>query len=339
MDKDYYILLIYKELKDELSDSERGELDNFLRQNPENKTLRDDIHLSWMLSQKAPALDENAIDVERDLKELKSKLHQSNLRIGKGKPPDVSWRRRLLVAASIAIPLIVAGIFLIQNLASESSSTYVATDVIKVIDLKDGSKVWLNKNSSLELDSKFNKEKREVKLRGEAYFQVARDESKTFTVSVDDVEVMVLGTSFGVKENQVSSDHPDYELTVNVVSGKVKVNAGNQSVELEKSEKASYKKSDGELSKQDVLNQNELAWKTGSYVYKNEPLESIVNQLEDLFAVNIEVETTALRQCGISVVVNSNDFQTILKRVADAVNGKVQEEDSTTYQIRDGSCD
>lgn len=67
------------------------------------------------------------------------------------------------------------------------------------VELCDGTKVYLNSGTTLEFPSRFNGEVRGVSLKGEAYFEVTRNESKPFVVEVDEMKVKVLGTSFNVK--------------------------------------------------------------------------------------------------------------------------------------------
>ena len=68
------------------------------------------------------------------------------------------------------------------------------------IVLADGSQVWINSQSVLEFPSRFTGGERRVKLKGEAYFEVSRNESKPFVVEVEDKEVRVLGTQFNTSD-------------------------------------------------------------------------------------------------------------------------------------------
>lgn len=88
------------------------------------------------------------------------------------------------------------------------------------IVLADGSQVWINSQSVLEFPSRFTGGERRVKLKGEAYFEVSRNESKPFVVEVEDKEVRVLGTQFN------TSDYKGSFVTT-LVSGKVQVRVGD----------------------------------------------------------------------------------------------------------------
>ena len=64
--------------------------------------------------------------------------------------------------------------------------------------LSDGTKVWINSDSELEFPNRFGEDIREVKLKGEAYFEVTSDSRKPFYVLAGETKVHVLGTAFNV---------------------------------------------------------------------------------------------------------------------------------------------
>ena len=103
--------------------------------------------------------------------------------------------------------------------AKDTAKVYIATRASSII-LQDGTKVWLNSGSTLRCSNGFNIKEREVRLEGEAFFDVARDPGKPFIVHAGSyMEVKVLGTSFNVKA------YPgDPFIETSLVSGKVAVN-------------------------------------------------------------------------------------------------------------------
>lgn len=103
------------------------------------------------------------------------------------------------------------------------------SDAVQRIDLTDGSKVTLEPNSSIKYPSVFSNKRRNVILRGDAFFEIARDTSKAFYVYANDAVVRVLGTSFHVK----ASDEDD-EVEVIVKTGKVAVYRRKEIRELAK---------------------------------------------------------------------------------------------------------
>ena len=86
------------------------------------------------------------------------------------------------------------------------------------VQLSDGTRVWLNSESELRYPVDFVSTERKVFLRGEAYFQVAKDTNKPFRVVVNDMMVEALGTGFNINAYQ-----DDNCLRTTLVEGKVRV--------------------------------------------------------------------------------------------------------------------
>ena len=330
MDRDFYISLMYKELKGELSDSEVETLKAFYNESSANRELRDEIQLSWMLSQEVGDVAEIDIDVQADLQKVKSTLNHTP-QIEQQTAKIVPMWRRLVSIAAIAIPLMVGAFFLFQFLNQNKTITYQATNAIKEIQLEDGSTISLNQNSELEVAANFNETDRKVKLNGEAFFDVAKDQEKAFIIQVDEMKITVLGTSFNIKENE-------NQLTVTVISGTVKVESETNSITLNKNEKAIYLKKNKELSQNSIYNKNDTSWKTGVFTFRSQPIGEVLYELENIFSKKITLEDSRIEKCGVSIVVNTTDFQTVLKKVADAVNCEIKKTDDDTFLLSGGEC-
>ena len=87
--------------------------------------------------------------------------------------------------------------------------------------LGDGTKVWVNSASELEIPERFQAGERRVRLRGEAYFEVARDTARPFWVEAEGVSVQVLGTRFNV-----AAYGEDGRVETTLAEGKVAVSSG-----------------------------------------------------------------------------------------------------------------
>lgn len=98
---------------------------------------------------------------------------------------------------------------------------------IRLLRLSDGTKVWVNENTQIEYPEHFAANERIVTLKGEAFFEVARDTTRPFIISSGDIKTTVLGTSFDVKAYGKIAE-------VNVRSGKVKVESTQNTVFLER---------------------------------------------------------------------------------------------------------
>ena len=121
------------------------------------------------------------------------------------------------VAASVAILLVcsLGGYFTGQNQLFDSSieEQLIMNRVIMgkgskgSVTLPDGTTAWLNANSMLIYPEQFSDNKRSVKLEGEGYFEVVRNEKAPFFVETDGMIVNVLGTHFNVKNYELSLIH------------------------------------------------------------------------------------------------------------------------------------
>lgn len=151
------------------------------------------------------------------------------------------------------------------------------------IVLADGSKVWLNAESSLRYPIAFIGHDRRVEITGEAYFEVAHNDLMPFHVSVDGMDVEVLGTHFNVNSYQEEN-----VLRTTLLEGSVKVNYGARSTIIKPGEQAQVSKFNSNtilVSKPDV---NEvMAWKEGRFAFSNMDLESIMREMARWY--NVEV--------------------------------------------------
>ncbi len=148
--------------------------------------------------------------------------------------------------------------------------------------LADGSKVWLNSGSSIRFPVSFHGIARTVSMTGEAYFEVTKDSSKPFFVSVGDTKIEVLGTKFNVS---AYLDEPVIKTTL--AEGKLRVTSPSGSLLLAPLEE-SERDSTGHLRKYTTTTEEALAWKDGLFYYKNEPIETIMRGIARWYDAQIE---------------------------------------------------
>lgn len=143
------------------------------------------------------------------------------------------------------------------------------------LTLPDGTFVYINSASTLKYPTRFDGDKREVYLSGEAYFEVTKDVEKPFYVVTDHIRVKVYGTAFNINTHD-----PDYTRAV-LVEGKVGVNIVGKCEEmiLTPSRMAVFDKKRNILDVQDVNVQQYVAWKDGLFVFEDERLEKIMDKL------------------------------------------------------------
>ena len=211
--------------------------------------------------------------------------------------------RRLVsgVAAAAAVALIAGTFFFVRQyresshaIAQHTLST-VGADTTTVV-LPDGSKVKMNKNTTLSYAGNFT-EQRAIKIDGEAFFMVARDERHPFTVESGDVRVTVLGTEFYMRAFEA-----DDLAEVVLATGKVKVSSGGNSVTLSPLEKATIYKTTNLITTAEV-GKGELLRKRGNnLVLDGVSLDEAFRMVGEFF--NVEVTVSPGIRMVDGVVVN-----------------------------------
>jgi hypothetical protein len=150
--------------------------------------------------------------------------------------------------------------------------------------LSDGTRVWLNAQTTLTYPVYFTGRERVVKLTGEAYFEVAHDGAKPFKVNSAGQEVQVLGTSFDIK---AYSEDPIIQTTL--LTGLVKLSANNNYVVLKPGQQASLEDNKG-FSVNEVDPNEAIAWKNGYFLFKNEGIESVMRTIARWYDVDVSYQ-------------------------------------------------
>ena len=149
--------------------------------------------------------------------------------------------------------------------------------------LSDGTKLWVNAASHVVYPVVFDREKREIYVKGEVYLEVARNESVPFIVKTDRMEIEVLGTSFNVKSFDAIEENSDVVL----VTGSVNVRTeSGKNVELKPNQRFSYAK-DGKSIIENVDVYDYICWKDGLMRFKSENLSNILRRLSDYYGKDI----------------------------------------------------
>ena len=171
--------------------------------------------------------------------------------------------------------------------------------------LSDGTRIFLNSMSKLIYPVSFTGAKREVTLEGEAFFEVTKDMSKPFIVTIKGFQIEVLGTKFNVK----SYSDDDQSFTT-LVEGKVKLHSGSQSSNLsylEPDQQAVYDPFKGEIIVQKVDAKQFALWTVGKYVFTNQTLEEIMKTLSRWYDFDYQFEDEELKKIRFEGGLNKYD--------------------------------
>lgn len=190
----------------------------------------------------------------------------------------------------------------INTLSTASGETFS-------VRLPEGTIVWLNAGSSLRYHAAlFNKGRRWVELKGEGYFEVAKDAAHPFVVQSENQEVEVLGTKFNI-----SSYNNDLKVTTTLVEGSVKVKNARTQKLLAPGEQALNSYNDLTVSKTDV--RIACAWKDGYFRFNETSMAEITKQLERWYNVKIELGEGLEKLRLTGKISRNNDISQVLSLI------------------------
>lgn len=196
--------------------------------------------------------------------------------------------RFLRIAAMIVIAF---GLGYFTQITRESDEP-VAMQTISVpagqcvnLTLPDGSNIWLNAQTTIQYPVSFNKQKRQVKLDGEAYFEVAKDAKRPFIVNTKECSVEVLGTKFNV---DAYSSRDKFETVLMEGSVKVSLCSNPSEAILLKPNNRVYR-SNGRLLTEQMDNYERYRWKEGLICFQNEPFRVVMEDFEKFYGLKIVV--------------------------------------------------
>jgi transmembrane sensor len=230
----------------------------------------------------------------------------------------IIWQR---IAAVLILPLVIGTILLIYfNYSRKSNSDQIVYNEVyavygtrSAIRLADSTLVWLNSGSSLRYPNKFQTGKREIFLKGEAYFEVKSDLSNPFIVTTSDLHVEATGTKFNVFNYDSESISE-----VTLVSGKVKVTGYDQknSKLISDMDPGQHLEYDRNTGVKDIVNEDTYkytAWIDGKLIFRNEPLDKVLKKIALLFNVDIELHGELLQNYRYRATFENESLDEILK--------------------------
>jgi transmembrane sensor len=272
--------LIIKSLTGSLNDKEDEHLEAWLKETESNRTNYQKIRILW--EQIGNSYEKTDFNQQAAKEKIRLKIQQAHT-----KNRIFRHRLRNLAAASILL-LIGLGIYAFFALNSDKNNylVYQSGNRVREIALPDSSRVWLNENSRLQVVKNYSGNQRRVVLKGEAYFEIKRNETKPFKVRAGNTIVKVLGTSFNILVERTSGN-----VCVTVKSGKVafyRINSLKKNFILTQGTKGQYFAGDHELKTSTNNDPNYLSWKTGMLTFNDAPLKEVCKVLSEHYKTNVK---------------------------------------------------
>ncbi len=260
-----------------------------------------------------------------------------------GRWPAVRWPAALRPAIAAAwigaliCAAFIAYIYYPANIApGPTLATITALGERKMVELDDGSVVWLNAASRLTYPGRFTGGVREVTLEGEAFFDIARDEDQPFVIRSGALKTTVLGTSFNIRAYR-----EDKTMSVAVMTGKVRVSSPEAELHLEPNQQAVFDKKRHKLDKRQEMSLSEMvSWKEGMLRFRNTTFPEVATVLKRTRGADIRYDRR-LENCPIiHADFDENDsLESILGTLMMAVNGSVEKTgDGEYYLTSDIDC-
>lgn len=274
-----------------------------------NKHYFDHFKLIWDSSKELAV--QSTVDENKAWQKFQSRIHTPPGPVVK---KDFSWMKVAAAAALvISISLIV---YLLLGRQGKKEMEILAQQTVVNDTLPDGSMVTVNKRSFLFYTETPAGKKREVRLKGEAFFNVVPDRKKPFIVHANDVDVTVVGTSFYVKAGNGITE-------IVVESGIVQVTRNNQTVELHPGEKTTIAYQDSTLTEQKVTDKLYNYYRSKVFVCDDTPLWKLVEVLNEAYGSNIVIGREEIRNLPLNVTFNNESLDQVLDVVSLTFNIKV----------------
>ncbi|MEO3403518.1 FecR family protein [Mucilaginibacter sp. CAU 1740] len=173
------------------------------------------------------------------------------------------------------------------------------------VQLPDGSKVWLNAESSLRFPAHFTGSRRQVTLTGEGYFEVAKDKAHPFTVDINNMEVEVLGTHFNVM------GYKDEAATATtLLEGSVKIKKGSIEQMIVPGQQAKVNQN---ITVANVNVNEAVEWKNGNFNFAHEKLEGIMRKIARWYDVDVAYEGKVTNATFVGTIPRSEQISEVFK--------------------------
>jgi transmembrane sensor len=174
--------------------------------------------------------------------------------------------------------------------------------------LADGSKVWLNAESSITFPTEFNGAVRIVKITGEAYFEVVHNDKQPFKVQTDKETIEDIGTHFDVNA------YADETHRTTLIEGAVKVNGtpikpGEQAIIVNNS-----------ITVKKVNTGQFIAWKNGDFDFENDQITTVMHQLSRWYDIDVNYQGPANTE-GFNAQISRHQNISVILQALERTNG------------------
>lgn len=233
-------------------------------------------------------------NIARQTKELSKSQHENNAAVltladGSVIQLDQANNGVLSTRGKVLIKKLKNGELVYDQSGLKDNAAELANNVLNIprggqyqITLADGTKVWLNSASRLSYPTDFKGADRVVELVGEAYFEVAKNKKMPFKVKVNGAEIQVLGTHFNVNA------YHGTPVKTTLLEGAVRLYNHQAKMLLKPGQEGIVDENTNQILIKEVNTHMAVAWKNGYFVFQDENIVGIMNQVSRWYDVEIE---------------------------------------------------
>ena len=254
-----------------------------------------ELQAVWQQAGEARAA-EPAHDSERIFSRIKAQIQEPQEETGTISPflqpqQPQFW---LKAAAAVLLPLCLIWALVQYGSSDRAAAVYVsvstAPGVKKTINLSDGSVITLNAGSKVSFRENFAADKREIVLRGEAFFEVAKDSLRPFIVRTGNISTQALGTSFNINYSLY-----DTAITVALATGVVQIEKQERDEQrhlarLVPGQQLSFSKVSQHHAVAPFNRKEVLGWRQGVLYFRQASMDQVIRKLENWYGVDISVD-------------------------------------------------
>ena len=276
-------------LSGQLAEEAQPEVEAFLA------TEEGERRLSHMMEQ---AWDEEDVVSDREVFGRVETHLQDHIK-GTKREEAFRWTRiRATLGVAASIVLLIA--FGVQFFFGEGATQEALTEVPMMtksttkglkstVHLRDGSKVMLNSESSIAYPQYFTDSSRVIYLEGEAFFEVARDKSRPFTVIANGISTTALGTSFNINGR-------GDQCKVSLATGKVAVHQVNEQENyfLKPGQAVQFDLQAGTVLRSEYIGFEDYLWTKGIIAFNDDHFERVIEKLSRWYNVDFSIENAAV---------------------------------------------
>lgn len=308
----------------ESSQEERKEIEAWKEKSVENQEAFDLAKAIWTRSLQAQQTEFNT---EEALKKVNEVLDS---RTGKTRELFPRYARIAALVAAVVIPVYFLFFPKFTAPGTKELAVITTTSAVKEINLPDGSKVWLNKNSSFSMPKALKGDTYTVTLEGEAYFEITKNPKRVFLIETHESKVQVLGTAFNLK-----ADKNETRTVLTVTEGMVRYSSKKfkQEKVIQKGTEAIID-SKNESLETHTADANSLSWKTGILRFEQVPLKDALRDISAYYQVKIEVADSSLNEVPFSTTLNHTKIEDVMHIIELSMDGTLAEKTEKGYRIR-----